>query len=275
MKSRFCVKSALALGLAATLVAVAGEAAAFAGVVVPARFELKARPGQVVANVLEIGNDAVTPDEFSVRTADWELSKQGGVVLHDESLQPGSCRPWVRIERRTVQLPPRSTRRFRFEVHVPADTPPVECRFALVVQSTSEKLPEIRSGNIVMPVQGRIGVIVYVAVGDVAPKLDVRSVELGDMNGTLVPLATVHNSGTAHGRIEGVLQGTDAAGRRVEFSVSTFPILAGETRTIPIWPADEPGPGGTPPAWSPPLRLKGDIEWPGGKYRVDRVFEKR
>jgi len=72
-----------------------------------------------------------------------------------------------------------------------------------------------------------------------------------------------------------VLEGTDAAGKRVEFSVSTFPILAGETRAIPIWPADEPGPGGKPPVWSPPLRLKGDIEWPGGKYRVDRVFEKR
>jgi hypothetical protein len=275
MKSRSFAERVTRFAAVAALAAIAGEVLAFAGVVVPARFELRARPGQVVANVLEIGNDAVTPDEFSVRTADWELSKQGGVVLHDESLQPGSCRPWVRIERRTVQLPPRSTRRFRFEVHVPPDTPPVECRFALVVQSTSEKLPEIRSGNIVMPVQGRLGVIVYVAVGDVAPKLEVRSVELGEQNGMLVPLATVHNSGTAHGRIEGVLQGTDAAGRRVEFSVSTFPILAGETRAIPIWPADEPGPGSTPPAWSPPLRLRGDIEWPGGKHRVDRTLEKR
>jgi len=272
MKSRFFAECVLGLALA---VVVAGDALAFAGVVVPARFELKARAGQVVANVLEIGNDAVTADEFSVRTADWEISKQGGVVLHDEALKPGSCRPWVRIERRTVQLPPRSSRRFRFEVHVPPDSPPVECRFALVVQSTSEKLPELRSGNIVMPVQGRLGVIVYVAVGDVAPKLEVRSLELGELNGMLVPLATVHNSGTAHGRIEGVLEGTDAAGKRVEFSVSTFPILAGETRAIPIWPADEPGPGGKPPVWSPPLRLKGDIEWPGGKYRVDRVFEKR
>lgn len=263
-------------GVAApALFVIAAEALAFAGVVVPARFELKARPGQAVANVLEIGNDAVTADEFSVRTADWEISKQGGVVLHDEALQPGSCRPWVRIERRTVQLPPRSTRRFRFEVHVPPDTPPMECRFALVVQSTSEKLPEVRAGNIMMPVQGRLGVIVYVAVGDVAPRLEVKSVELGEQNGVLVPLATVHNAGTAHGRIEGVLEGTDAAGKRIEFSVSTFPILAGETRAIPIWPVDDPGPGGKAPAWSPPLRLKGDIEWPGGKYRVDRTLEKR
>jgi hypothetical protein len=271
MKSRSFAEFAFALAA----IAVAGEALAFAGVVVPARFELKARPGQVVASVLEIGNDAVTADEFSVRTADWELSRQGGVVFNDGALAAGSCRPWVRIERRTVQLPPRSTRRFRFEVHVPPDAPPVECRFALVIQSTSEKLPEVRSGNIVIPVQGRIGVVVYVAVGDVAPKLEIRGVELGEQNGTLVPLATVHNSGTAHGRIEGVLQGTDAAGRGVEFSVSTFPILAGETRSIPIWPAEAPGPGSKSPAWTPPLRLRGDIEWPGGKYRVDRVLEKR
>src|SRR5690348_17637502 len=73
------------------------HAMAFAGLVSPPRFELRAKPGEVLHEVLDIGNDAAVPDEFSVSTADWRLNDQGGVEFQ-EPLQPGSCRPWVRIE---------------------------------------------------------------------------------------------------------------------------------------------------------------------------------
>lgn len=266
-KSSSCVER-LAAGLAALLVA--AEAAAFSGIVVPARFELKARPGEVLRQVVEIGNEGLEADEFAVRTADWGLSPQGGVTFVEEQLAPGSCRPWVRIERHTLAMPARSSRRFRFEVHVPPDAPAQECRFALLVSSTADKLPEVRGGSIVMPLQGRIGVIVYVAVGDVAPKLAVKSVALARLEGKVVPMAQIENSGTAHGRADGVLTGTDGAGKRLEFIVSNFPILPGETRGIPIWPT---APEGQSADWVPPLRLRGNIEWPGGRFPVDLTLE--
>ncbi len=101
-------------------------------------------------------------------------------------------------------------------------------------------MPDITAGNIQFPLSGRIGVIVYIAVGDVAPKLELRDVGLKEFNGRLTPAATFHNSGKGHGRPEGVLEGKDASGKSFEFVVSPFPILPGETRAVAIWAQEGP-----------------------------------
>jgi hypothetical protein len=244
------------------------DAAPFAGLVSPPRFELRAKPGEVLREVLDIGNDAAVPDDFAVSTADWRLNDKGGVEF-DEPLQPGSCRPWVRIERHTVAMQPRSVRKYRFEIHVPAGAAPQECRFAILVQKSAEE-PDVRAGDIQFPLQGRIGVIVYVAVGDVKPRLELRGVGLAKFNGRLTPAATFHNSGTSHGRPEGVLEGRDSSGKTYEFVVSPFPILPGETREIALWP--EEGPSRKMPDLAYPLRLRGTIEWDGGKQDIDSTL---
>lgn len=241
------------------------DAAAFAGMVSPARFELKAKPGEKLAQIIEIGNDAVVPDDYLVATADWKLNPQGGVE-YSESLQPASCRPWVRIERAKVSMAPRSLRKFRFEIHVPPDAQPQECRFALLVEKAPDNLPQVTAGTIQFPLQGRIGVIVYVAIGDVKPQLELRGVGRMEMNGSPTLAATFQNTGNAHGRPEGILEGTDAAGKKLEFTVSPFPILPGETRSVAIWPQEE---AGKTPAFAYPLRLRGNVEWAGGKQAVD------
>ena len=260
--------SALAAAALAALL-VSSDAVPFAGLVSPPRFELRAKPGDVVREVLEIGNDASVPDEFAVSTADWQLNEKGGVVFH-EPLQQDSCRPWVRIERRTVRMQPRGVRKFRFEVHVPADAAPQECRFAIMVEKAAESPPEVVAGNIQFPLQGRIGVIVYVAVGQVKPHLELRGVGLQEFNGRLTPAATFHNTGTSHGRPEGVLEGRDASGKSYEFVVSPFPILPGETRAVALWPQE--GPDKKSPELVYPLRLRGTIEWDGGKQEIDSTL---
>ena len=260
--------SALASAALAALLVSSG-AAAFAGLVSPPRFELRAKPGQVLRQVLEIGNDAAVPDEFSVSTADWRLNEKGGVEF-EEPLQAGSCRPWVRIERHTVRMQPRGVRKFRFEVHVPEGAPAQECRFAIMIEKAAQAAPEVTAGNIQFPLQGRIGVIVYVAVGEVTPKLELRGVGLHDFNGLLTPAATFHNSGTSHGRPEGVLEGRDASGKSYEFVVSPFPILPGETRSVAMWPQE--GPDKKAPKLVYPVHLKGTIEWDGGKQEIDSTL---
>ncbi len=267
-KSTLFRRSALGAATLAALLA-ASDASPFAGLVSPPRFELKAKPGEVVHEVLEIGNDTSVADEFAVSTADWNLNAKGGVEFR-EPLQPGSCRPWVRIERRKVRMAPRGVRKFRFEVHVPPGTPPQECRFAIMVQKAAEALPAVRAGNIQFPLQGRIGVIVYVSVGDVTPRLELREVGLKDFNGRLTPAATFHNSGTSHGRPEGILEGRDASGKSYEFVVSPFPILPGETRAVALWPQEEPDQKA--PQIRYPLRLHGTIEWDGGKQDIDSTL---
>jgi hypothetical protein len=245
------------------------DAAPFAGLVSPPRFELRAKPGDVLREVLEIGNDASVPDEFAVSTADWRLNDTGGVEF-DEPLQPGSCRPWVRIERHKVAMQPRAVRKYRFEIHVPADAAPQECRFAIMLQKAAPDATEVTAGNIQFPLEGRIGVIVYVSVGDVGPRLELQGVSLKEINGRLTPAATFRNTGKSHGRPEGVLEGRDASGKSYEFVVSPFPILPGETRSVALWPQE--GPDKKAPDLVYPVRLHGTIEWDGGKQEIDSTL---
>jgi hypothetical protein len=57
----------------------------------------------------------------------------------------------------------------------------------------------------------------------------------------------------------------------LEFTVSPFPILPGETRNVAIWPQEEEN--GKTPAFAYPLRLRGNIEWAGGKQAVDATVK--
>jgi hypothetical protein len=258
----------LAAAAFAALAAYSGNAAAqFAAFVIPARHELSARPGEVIREILEIGNDAPGPADYRLRTADWNLRADGGVDFVTDTLAPGSCRPWVKLERHTIKVGAKAKRRYRFEVHVPADAPAGLCRFALLIESADDALMVSPLDNIRIPVQGRIGVIVYVRIGDAKPQLVFERVELRQQSGEYLPVAYFTNKGNAQGRPEGFLSGSDASGKRYEFLVGALPVLPGETRAVPIAPQEDAS--GSVPRLSPPIRLKGAIEWEGGKKDVE------
>lgn len=248
------------------------SAAEFAALISPPRFELKAKPGDSLTQLVDIGNDSAAIAQYQIRSADWSLNAEGGAVIHPEELQPGSCRPWVRIERRTLKLAPQATKKYRFEVRVPADAPTGECRFALVIEPTPDKESLASAGNIKFPIQGQIAIIVYVIVGDASPKLEFRNITLAQINGRTTPVASFHNAGNAHGRPEGVLAGTDANGLELDFSVSSLPVLPGETRAVAIWPQDDPATQ-SPADFSLPIHLKGKVEWEGGGHELDATLE--
>jgi hypothetical protein len=78
------------------------------------------KAGKTVRSVIEISNRSTAPSRYLMRTADWDFSADFSVNFRDD-LQPGSCRPWVAIERPEVVVPGAATLRYRFEVSVPAD----------------------------------------------------------------------------------------------------------------------------------------------------------
>jgi fimbrial chaperone protein len=246
-------------------------ASSFEAMVSPPRFELQADPGETLRQIVTIQNAGDRPATFSLRTADWDLSADGGLTIHPPQLQPGSCRPWARIERRSLRLPAQGLKRFRFEIQVPDDAPAGECRLALLVEPGEDAELMARARNIRFPIEGRIAVIIYVGIGDAQPRLEVRELRLDDVNGRPTPVAVLHNSGTAHGRPEGFLQGSDASGRRLDFTVAATPVLPGQTRAIPIWQA--PAEGTERVDLQPPLTVRGVIEWQGGEQRVEAVLE--
>lgn len=246
------------LALAAALCSpLAARAQGFAAYLSPPRFELAIKPGQTLRQVVEITHAGSSPGTYRVYTNDWTYQADGSVVFAD-ALAPDSCRPWVALERRELRLEPGARHRFRFEVAAPADAPVRECRLALMVESLEHTQGAFKAG-------GRIGVIVYAAVGGAAPQLTLRSVAVREQAGHTEPVVEVHNTGNAHGRLDGIVNGTDAGGQRIEFAPADQPILPGETRRIALRPVTTDSTA-KPPVVRYPLELKGELEW--GRERM-------
>src|ERR1700693_4128560 len=146
------------------------RAQGFAALISPPRFEVAAKPGKTLRNVIEVSNRSTANAKYLIHTADWTLSPDFSVSFHDD-LQPGSCRPWVALERPIVEVPGGGTLRYRFEVTVPADAPAGECHFAVMIEGDQPSIA--RSSGLNVPVTGRIGVIVYLAVGAGEPDLEI------------------------------------------------------------------------------------------------------
>jgi hypothetical protein len=244
----------------ATVIAVPGiatmaGAADFAVAVSPPRFELQMKPGERTRQILEITNSARGASSFKVKTADWTLAPDGSVVFED-ALRAGSCRPWVTLERRELTVQSGRPFRFRFEISPPADAPAAECRFALLLEGEDQTA---QTGSLAIPYNARLGVIVYVGIGDVAPKIEIMGTGVQNVNGRPTAVLKVKNVGTAHGRLSGFLSGTDAGNTSLEFAPTPSPILPGESRDIPLT-ASRPGDPDTPVSARFPLTVRGKLE---------------
>ena len=258
------------LVMGALAIAATAAHADFSFAISPPRFELAAKPGERLRQTIEITNASANPASLLIRTADWTFRSDDTVVFVDD-LGPGSCRPWVAIERRELIVPPRLPYRFRFEVAPPAGQAPVECRFAIMLEGKDSSFAGPTAG---VPVGARVGVIVYVKVGDVAPQLSIQSTRVEDRNGAPTALIDVRNSGTAHGRLDGFLSGTDAQGQLIDVSPTSTPILPGETRTIALKLTKRGDPNTAVQAVFP-ITVKGKLEWgKGGSTELDQRFSR-
>ncbi len=259
--TRYLLTVVLALG------STPGLADGFAAVVSPPRFELAAKPGQTLRQVFELSNRSGAPAPFLFHTADWTLTPDFGVTFRDE-LQPDSCRPWVALERPEALLSAGATMRYRFEMAVPADAPAGECRFGVLIEG---KEPAIaRTAGLRLPIAGRIGVIVYVTIGDATPRLEVIGPKTVSLNGRLLPALRVRNAGTAHGRMSGFLSGTDATGARYDFNPSDFPILPGAETDVYLTPSTA---SNDQPTLTFPVTVQGTLEWGQQKTEINQRFE--
>jgi len=268
MKSRSSLPESLCVVLCLLLLASTQAAASgFSVLVSPPRLELAGKPGEVIREHIEISNPDDRPISLELRTADWDMSETGATTFYPPELQPGSCRPWARIERHKLRLPAQASKRYRFQIDIPADAPAGECRLALLLQAPEDEAVIAKADALSIPVQGRIAVVIYVAVGDARAELQLQDLRLAEVNGQILPVAVIHNQGNAHARTAGFVDGTDASGKRLEFAVAALPILPGQTRQVPLrlTLAEEEAAG----TLQPPLNLKGTIEWESGEIPVE------
>ncbi len=260
MKLTTCA-AMLAAAVPATLLA-----QGFAALVSPPRFELAAKPGETLREVVEITNASATAAKYRLRTADWVFEESANVRFED-ALLPGSCRPWVAIERREITVSPGGKYRYRFEIAPPADAPVGECRFAVMIEGDEQNVQT--PGGPSFPIAGRLAVIVYVTLGGAEAKLEVVGNKTATINGEVMPVVLVKNTGNAHGRLAGFLSGTDAAGKKLEFSPSTAPILPGETRPVSLVLYRERD---EPLKITYPITIRGNLEWGDRKVPFEQSF---
>ncbi len=262
------------LALAATTGCALAAAAPFEIAIMPSRFELLAKSGARLGQSLDIHNVGVTPTEVSVRTLDWSYSPEGEIAYLD-ALQPGSCRTWVLLERKTVKVPARGKAGFRFQIEPPADAPRGECRFMLAIEGVE---PAYRAAigqggsSLSLPVTGRIAVAVYVLLNGAEPKLALSQVGTRELQGRRTPYVTVSNTGDAHGRLDGSLDATDATGKRFEMVPDGTPVMPGQTRLIALQPKATGATDGPPPVPVYPLKASGTLDWEKGGFKVNAEF---
>lgn len=251
--------------------------AQFAAAVTPPRFEIGVEPGQATRQVMEITHATPGAGIYRIYTTDWRMDGAGALTFYD-TLQPGSCRPWVTIERKEVTVARGTRVRYRFEVAAPADAAPQECRFALMIESKPQEVMTSETSS--FPMNGRIAVIVYVAVGSARAVLEAGDSSVAAFDGRPTPMLAVRNSGNATGRLSGILNGVDAAGAVLEFTPENLPILPGQTRRIALQ-AYEPGPrsaASAAPSLKWPLSLRGVLEYgpdAAGRLEINRQIAER
>jgi hypothetical protein len=240
----------------------------FSALVTPPRVEDKVKPGQIYRNIIEITNASSERARFTLATADWVLDAQGGAVFSD-ALAPGSCRQWVGIEAPEISLGPGAKRRYRYEVQVPQDAPSGECRFAIMVEGE----PRVMPCSVGLPVSGRIGVIMYLSVGEAAPSLHLENMLTDVVNGERLPVARIRNDGNAHGRLEGMLDGVDAKGQKFTFVPGGDPIMPGASRDIVLSVVPDPSAARKQEIiW--PLKLRGQLDWESRHVEIDITVNK-
>jgi hypothetical protein len=243
------------------------QAQGFSALISPPRIETNIKAGKTSRHTVEITQVNAMPGQFRIYTNDWKLTDTGSVEFF-ENLQPGSCRPWVALEKRSATVQGNSKMRFRFEITPPPETPAAECTFAIMFEGldTSRSAKEGPS----FPISGRIAVIVYANTPGVKPELQVLRQYTSD-NAEKLPTLEIKNTGTAHGRVTGLLTGNDAKGIKLEFTPSTLPIMPGETRAISLTATTE---GGKPvSSIAYPISIKGALELSEQRLAFEHTFQ--
>ena len=270
MNSKSC-RSRWMLAAACMALPAGGFAAGFAAGISPSKFELRARPGQVLRDTLTIFNPADAGADYQFRTADWQLNDTSSAEFFEDELLEGSCRPWVRLERRAVRIGPGLQKNYRFEVHVPEEAEPGLCRFAILIEPAEAYQVNV-DGGMSVPIVGRYAVVTYVTIGDAAADIEYLGMGTHAANGERLPTLKLRNQGDTYDRAFGRVTATDGEGRRIGLVPSSFPVLPGRSEEIRLQREAAPGESSAEPL-AYPLTLEGRIEIGGGSIEIDELFE--
>jgi P pilus assembly chaperone PapD len=202
----------------------------------PMRVEIKIAPGDQYTDAIGVTNDADDPIRARGELLDFAIDETMTPQFEDiiESEAKYSCRDWLQVNPRELDMKPGETVRARYTIRVPAGTPEGEYHCGAGYVS----LPPIQKNNTRIGVQIAVRAVaaIYVYVGEPksAPKFNGISIKPA-ADGSLVAEALMENQGSKHFRVNGFMEVKDAAGKIVErLDYPTIPVLPGRTQPFPL-----------------------------------------
>ncbi len=249
----------------------AAIAAPFSAGISPPRFEFNAKQGQVIRDTLVILNANDQFSDYRFHTTDWDLNEDGGVTYTEDTMLANSCRPWVKLERKTVRIRPGGQKKYRFEVHVPKDAEQGLCKFGIIIEPGEQKTAKAGE-NIKFPVVGRYAVIVYITVGAAKADIKLLGVTTKVENKLTLPALSFKNTGDTLGRPFGYIEATNPDGSKNTLIISDFPVLPGRTETLLLHPDYKKSNAKVDLVY--PLKIKGRIEFHNGtSIELDQIVK--
>ena len=141
----------------------------------PPRVILKAQPGDTVQGVVVVdhpGSDA--PMEVRVSLSDVIVQPDGEPVYLDPGSIPQSAASWISVDPPSFVLAAKETREIYYAIHVPANSS--DGSYWAVIFFDSGPVQKQRSQGVGVRMRVRVGHVVYVNVGQIIQKGEIRGV---------------------------------------------------------------------------------------------------
>ena len=202
----------------------------------PMRVEIQMAPGGQYTDSLRLTNDSDGPSRIRAELLDWYLDETMTPQFADryEQEKDFSCRDWLQLNPREIDLAEQGTFRVRYTLRVPGGTPPGEyhCGAGFVT------LPPVNpdSPPMGMYIAVRAVSAIYVVVGAPVRQPVFKDLALrGIPGGGYEAVALFENQGQRHFRIEGFIEVRDAAGAVVErVDYPHVPVLGMRAQFLPL-----------------------------------------
>ena len=201
----------------------------------PMRVEIQISAGGQYTDSLRLTNDSPARSRVRGELLDWYLDDTMTPQFSDRYAQekPFSCRDWLEINPREMDLVENGTFRVRYTVRVPAGTPVGEyhCGAGFVT------LPAIDPAEppMGMHIAVRAVAAIYVRVGNPASQPVMKDLALRSGEGGYAAVALFENQGLRHYRIQGFIEVQDSSGRVVEReNYPQVPVLPKRVQAFPI-----------------------------------------
>ena len=201
----------------------------------PMRVEIKIPAGGQYTDSLRLSNDSDAPQRVRAELLDWYLDDTLTPQFSEHYAQEKafSCRDWLTVNPREMDLAQNGEFRVRYTVRVPSDTPAGEyhCGAGFIT------LPPLNPADAAlgMHVAVRAVAAIYVVVGDPTSEPAMKDLSLRNTPDGWQAVALFDNQGLRHYRIQGFVEIADQSGaviERVEYPQA--PVLGKRQQLFPM-----------------------------------------